>query len=102
MDRTLKMRAFAGKAKEDGAQDNLTKEQKLALELAAKNTQLEEEKSKSLEQAKTIEHLRGALIDEQSRRTELTKNAALLEARVKELSDALDSIAKIATQRKAP
>jgi len=94
------MRAYSGEGHQDIAKDNLTKEQKLALELAAKNTQLEEEKKKSLEQQKTIEHQRQIILQEQAKTEELEKNTAFLEARVKELYDALDKIAKIASLRR--
>jgi molybdopterin converting factor small subunit len=70
------------------------------LELAAKNTQLEEEKSKSLEQFKTIEHLRENLVQEQSNAAELTRNVALLKARIEELQDALGKISEIAVKGK--
>lgn len=101
MDRTLKMRAYSGDVTPDAAKDNLTREQKLALELATTHTQFEEEKKKSLELQKTIEQLREVVIHEQARAVELTQNTAFLESRIKELYDALDKISKIASLKKA-
>lgn len=98
MDRTVKIPAYSGEAKQGVPEDNLTKEQKLALELAAKNSQLEEEKSKSLEQLKTIERLRENLMQEQVKATELSRNAALMQARIEELQDALGKISELAAK----
>ncbi len=101
MDRTVKIPAYTGEVKQGVPQDNLTKEQSLTLELATKNTQLEEEKSKSLEQLKTIERLRETLAQEQSKTAELTRNLSLLQSRVEELQDALGKISEIAVKGKA-
>ncbi len=100
MDRTVKIPAYTGEAKQGVPQDNLTKEQKLALELASKNTQLEEEKNKSLEQLKTIERLRETLSQEQAKATELSKNIALMQSRIEELQEALGKISVIAATGK--
>ncbi len=101
MDRTVKIPAYSGEAKQGVPQDNLTKEQSLTLELAAKNTQLEEEKNKSLEQTKTIERLRESLMQEQSRAAELSRNASMLQARIEELQDAIGKISEIAAKGKS-
>ncbi len=98
MDRTVKIPAYTGETKPGVPQDNLTKEQKLALELATKSTQLEEERSKSLEQLKTIESLRESLLNEQAKATDLSRNTALLQARIEELQDALGKISEIASK----
>jgi DNA-directed RNA polymerase subunit F len=98
MDRTVKIPAYSGEAKQGTPQDNLTKEQKLALELATKNTQLEEEKSKALEQLKTIEHLRESLAQEQAKSTENARNVVLLQSRVEELQDAIGKISEIVSK----
>ncbi len=90
------MRAFSGDAKQDSGKDNLTREQTLALELATKNAQLEEEKKKAAEQLKMLEQLRETLKQEQARTAELTKNTALLETRIREMFAAFDKIAQIA------
>ena len=96
MDRTVKIQAYTGESKQGVPQDNLTKEQALALELAAKSTQLEEEKKKSLELHKTIERLRESLAHEQARTAELARNNALQESRVQELRETLSKISAIA------
>lgn len=101
MDRTVKIPAFSGDVKQGVAQDNLTREQKLALELAAKNAQLEEEKAKSQDQVKVIDHLRENLKQEQAKSAALAKKIADLEIKVNELSDVLDKIADIASARQA-
>ncbi len=100
MDRTVKIPAYTGEAKQGAPQDNLTKEQKLALELATKSSQLEEEKSKSLEQLKTIESLRESLTQEQAKAAELSRNAALMQSRIEELQEALGKISEIAAMGK--
>ncbi len=97
MDRTLKMRAYSGEAKQDAARDNLTREQTLALELATKNAQLEDEKKRSLEHLNTIEQLRETLRQEQAKTAELTKNTTMLESRIREMYAALDKIAQVAS-----
>jgi chromosome segregation ATPase len=61
MDKTLKLHAYPDKAKSDVPQDNL----------AHKNAQLEEEKSKSLELLKTIVQLRESLKQEQAKTAEM-------------------------------
>jgi hypothetical protein len=101
MDRTVKIPAYTGEVKPGTPQDNLTKEQKLALELAAKNTQIEEEKNKSLELHKTIERLRESLTQEQAKVAELTRNSALQESRIQELREALSKISAISSQTKS-
>ncbi|MDP2695585.1 MAG: hypothetical protein Q8O58_12075 [Gallionella sp.] len=75
-------------------------------ELARKNAQFEEEKKKSLEQIKIIEQLRESLQQEQSKTAEMvkmmaeqearTKASVALEAKAKELTEALGKIAAIA------
>lgn len=98
MDRTVKIPAYTGEVKQATPQNNLTKEQSLALELAAKNAQLEEEKSKLLDQLKTIEHLRENLAHEQAKATELSRNNALLQSRLEEMQDALGKISAIVSK----
>ena len=77
MDRTIKLRAFSDG---DGKKSNLTEEQQKLLELSA---QLEEEKSRSIENLKTITLLRESLKQEQTKTTELAGKLAELETRVK-------------------
>ncbi len=100
MDRTVKIPAYTGEAKPVAAQDNLTKEQKLTLELATRNAQLEEEKAKAQEHVKTIEQLREALNREQSSAATLATKVANLETKVHDLTKVLDKIAAIAAARK--
>lgn len=101
MDRTVKIPAYSGAQPQGAAQDNLTKEQKMALELATKNTQLEEEKNKSLEQLKTIEQLRESLKQEQLKSLGLVKKAADLESKVDDLLEVLTKISAMAAAGKA-
>ena len=80
-------------------------------DLARKNAQIEEEKKKSLEQLKIIEQLRESLKQEQVKTAEMvkmmteqearTKDSAALEAKAKELTEALGKIAAIAAVGKA-
>ncbi|ADE12505.1 hypothetical protein [Sideroxydans lithotrophicus] len=79
-------------------------------QLMKKNAQLEEEQKKSLEYMRTIEQLRETLKQDQARMTELmsksaeqdsrAKELAALEAKVKDLSGALNKIASIAATGK--
>jgi chromosome segregation ATPase len=79
-------------------------------QLARKNAQLEEEKAKSLELARTIEQLRDMIRQDQAKHAELEKRAAelqakggewaALEARVKDMSAALGKISNIAAAAK--
>lgn len=82
-----------------------------ANEIAKKNTQLEEEKRKSLEHVKTIELLRESLKQEQAKTAEMEKKAAVFEtkakdlvvweAKAKELSEMLGKISNIAATGKS-
>lgn len=100
MDRTVKIPAYTGEVKPSAAQDNLTKEQKLALELATRNAQLEEEKNKALEHVKTIEQLRESLDQEQIKAAATAAKVSQLENKLAEMSAVLDKIASIASSRK--
>jgi phage-related minor tail protein len=121
MDKTIKTRAFSGKAKSASSQGNLTEEQEKTLEFAKKNARLEEENKKLLEHVKTIEELRESLKQEQAKTAEMAnmavgledklkdlagleakvKKVAELEARVKELTEVLGKISAIAAAGKA-
>lgn len=78
-----------------------------AQELAKKNAQIEEVKSKSLEQTRIIEQLKASLQQEQTKAAEMADKltsleakatgSAVMEAQVKELSTALSQIVTIAT-----
>ncbi len=79
-------------------------------QLAKKNAQLEEEKNKSLEYMKTIEQLRESIKQDQARTAEManrsvelearTRELAALEAKVKDLTGALNMISRIAAAGK--
>lgn len=84
MDKTLKLHAYSEPAKSDVAQGNLAKDQNTSLELAKKNAQLEDEKSKSLELLKTIVQLRESLKHEQVKTSDIVRKGAELEAQAKE------------------
>ena len=106
MEKTVKIRAYPDDAKSNASQGNLADGQNISLELAMKNAQLEEEKSRSLEHLKTIVQLRESLKQEQAKTAEMArkmaeqdakaKDLAALEANVKELTEALSKIAAIA------
>lgn len=96
MDKTVKTRAFSGDAKSAATQSNLTEAQEKSLELANKNAQLEEVKSKLLEHLKTIEQLRESLKQEQAKTAEMAKKTAMLEAKLKELAELENKVKKVA------
>ncbi len=81
MDKTLKLHAYTDAAKSDVPQASPAMDRDTSLELEKKNSQLEEEKSKSLDLLKTIVQLRESLKQEQARssdlETKLTKLAVL-------------------------
>lgn len=72
LDKTLKLRAYTDDAaKSDVAQDDRAEEKNKSQELAKKDAQLEEEKSKSLEHLKTIVQLRESLKQEKAKTADL-------------------------------
>ena len=95
MDRTVKMRAYAGSKNESG---NLTREQELELELNKKNTQLEEEKKRSLETLNALEQARQHFIQEQLKNAELQGRVKDAEERIQKLLATLGKIAGIAAE----
>lgn len=101
VDRTLKMRAFTGDPPADAAKDNLTREQALALELLAKNAQIEEERLRSIELLKIMEQMRESIAGEQAKALELAKKASQLEAEINALNESLGNISAIAKQNKS-
>jgi methyl-accepting chemotaxis protein len=121
MEKTVKTRSYSDKAKSATSPSNLSEAQEKTLEFAKKNAQLEEAKTKLLEQVKTIEQLREEIKQEQAKTIEMAtmalgleakvkelsgqedkvKKVVGLETRVKELTEALDKISDIATSRKA-
>jgi chromosome segregation ATPase len=65
-------------------------------QLVKKNTQLEEEKKKSLEYAKLIDQLRESTKEDQEQTAAMAKRTVELEAKVKELSGVLGKISTLA------
>jgi methyl-accepting chemotaxis protein len=96
MEKTVKTRAFPDGKKSAASQGNLTEAQEKSLELAKKNAQLEEAKSKLLEHLKTIEQLRESLKQEQAKTAEMAKKTDVLEAKVKELAGLESNVKKVA------
>jgi hypothetical protein len=82
MEKTVKLHAYPA-AKEEAMQGKPVDEQ--TLELAMKDAQIEEERSRSLEHLKTIVQLREAIKQEQLRFTEMAKKTADMESKVNEL-----------------
>lgn len=96
MERTVKTRAFSGDANSAAVQSNLTEAQEQALEFAKKNAQLQEEKNKSHDLEQTIEQLRASLRREQEKTAEMANMAMGLEAKLKELAEHGTSVKKVA------
>lgn len=96
MERTVKTRAFSDDANSAAAQSNLTEAQEQALEFAKKNARLQEEIDRSLELHKMIEQLRASLRREQEKTAEMANMAMGLEAKLKELAEHGTSIKKVA------
>jgi hypothetical protein len=69
--------------------------------LVKKNTQLEEEKKKTLEYAKLIDELRESIRADQEASAGIIKHSAELEAKIDELNGVLGKIASMATTGKA-
>jgi len=86
MEKTVKIRAYPDDAKSNASQGNLADGQNISLELAMKNAQLEEEKSRSLEHLKTIVQLRESLKQEQAKTAEMARKMAEQDAKAKDLA----------------
>lgn len=82
MDKTVKIRAYTDPASGQVA----SKHKEIDLELAARDAQLEEERSKSLDQLKTIVQLRESLKQEQAKTAEVSKRVDELELKLKQLT----------------
>lgn len=80
-EKTLKLRAYSDDIKNPAAPINPADEK--SLELAMKDAQIEEERSRSLEHLKTIVQLRESLKQEQAKTADAAKKVAELEVRVK-------------------
>ena len=87
MEKTVKIRAYPGDAKSDAAQGSPAGDQDKSLELAMKDAQIEEEKSRAFEHLKTIVQLRESLKQEQAKTAEMARKIDAHDARIKELSD---------------
>ncbi|MDP2142998.1 MAG: hypothetical protein Q8J80_02595 [Gallionella sp.] len=81
MEKTVKLRAYSEDAKNPAAPEKPVDEK--FLDLAMKDAQIEEERSRSLEHLKTIVQLRESLKQEQAKTVEIARKAAELEAKVK-------------------
>jgi DNA anti-recombination protein RmuC len=81
MEKTVKIRAFPDVARSSSAQGNTADEK--AIELAMKDAQIEEERSRSLEHLKTIVQLRESLKQEQAKTAEMARKADELDAKAK-------------------
>lgn len=84
MEKTVKIRAYPDDAKSNASQGDLADDQSRSLELAMKNAQIEEEKSRSHEHLKTIVQLRESLKQEQAKTAEMAKRMADQDAKVKD------------------
>lgn len=103
MEKTVKVRALPESAQDGAQQGNFAEEQALSKALTRKSAQLEEEKMRSLDYIKTIEQLQASLRQEQEKSAELAslaKRSKEFQARIKELSDALDKILSMAATAK--
>lgn len=85
MEKTVKIRAYSDEPKAPGQAGKPVDEK--SLELAMKDAQIEEERSRSLEHLKTIVQLRESLKQEQARTAEAAKKVAELEGRLKGSSE---------------
>lgn len=81
MEKTVKLRAYSEDVKNPTAPEKPVDEK--SLDLAMKDAQIEEERSRSLEHLKTIVQLRESLKQEQAKTAEIARKAAELEAKVK-------------------
>ncbi len=95
LDKTMKIRALPPEAKREPGPEVHAKDIGLALELEKKNAQLEEERKKSLECLAIVERQREFIKQEQVKSAELQARAAAAEAKIRDLTDALDRISSI-------
>ncbi len=95
LDKTLKIRAFSPETKREPTPEVHAKDMGLALELEKKTAQLEEERKKSLECLTIVERQREFIKQEQAKSAELQAKVAAAEAKIKDLTQALDRISSI-------
>jgi chromosome segregation ATPase len=84
-EKTLKLRAYSDDIKNPAAPINPADEK--SLELAMKDAQIEEERSRSLEHLKTIVQLRESLKQEQAKVAEAARKVAEMESKLKGSSE---------------
>ncbi|MBI5005856.1 MAG: hypothetical protein HZB95_01900 [Nitrosomonadales bacterium] len=84
MEKTVKLRAYTDAGIAAEAQNKPAEDRSKSQEYAKLNSLLEEERSKSLENLKTIVQLRESLKQEQARAVEAGRKAAELEAKLRE------------------
>lgn len=97
MEKTVKLHAYPSDVKNPAALGKPV--EGAALELAMKDAQIEEERSRSLEHLKTIVQLRESLKQEQAKNVEMGKKTADLENKVNELvASEANELAKKNTQ----
>ncbi|HZW25986.1 MAG TPA: hypothetical protein VFF26_10930 [Gallionella sp.] len=85
MEKTVKIRAYPDDIKNPAAPINPADEK--SLELAMKDAQIEEERSRSLEHLKTIVQLRESIKQEQAKVAEAAKKVAEMESKLKGSSE---------------
>lgn len=86
MDKTVKIRAYTGDTKGDATPGSSADDKNKSLELAMKDAQIEEERSRSLDHLKTIVQLRESLKQEQAKAADLAQKASDLEVKVKAIA----------------
>lgn len=88
MEKTVKIPAFAGEDSDDVTQANIaiTGDKNVSLQLAMKDAQIEDEKSRTLEHLKTIVQLKENLKQEQEKSFVLAKSVADLQGKLNKLA----------------
>src|ERR1035441_5684916 len=86
MEKTVKIRAYTGENNGDIPKENPADDINSSLQLAMKSAQLEEEKSRTLENLKTIVQLRESLKQEQEKNAGLAKSVADLQGKLNKLA----------------
>src|SRR5450631_889830 len=88
MEKTVKIPAFAGEDSDDVTQANIaiTGDKNVSLQLAMKDAQIEDEKSRTLEHLKTIVQLKESLKQEQEKSFVLAKSVADLQGKLNKLA----------------
>lgn len=87
MDKTVKIRAFGGEGGTGEAARSEPAEDKHKIDLAMKDAQIEEERSRALEHLKTIVQLRESMKQEQAKSAELAKRVEDLEVKIRAIAN---------------